>query len=110
MPRMRAPSEPIGQLLHAVDQVLDAGLALCGLVLVDDALGSGLVELAARGVGGELRGLLVAGLDGGVDLLHIGLELGADGLVALARLLSGDDALLLRLDVCHVRFLSNTVV
>ena len=41
---------------------------------------------------------------------HGRLELGASGLVALAGLLSGDDALLLRLDVSHVRFLSNISV
>ena len=41
-----------------------------------------------------------------LDADDAGLELGADSLVALTRLLSGDDALLLRLDVSHVQFLS----
>ena len=61
-------------------------------------------------VGGSLSGLDVLGLDGGADGLDGSLELGADGAVALTGLLGGDDALLLRLDVSHVRFLSNTTV
>ena len=94
------------KLLDGVDELLDAALALSGLVLVDDALGSGLVEQAAGLVGGVLGGVDVLGLDGEADLLDGGLELGADRAVALTRLLSGDDALLLRLDVSHVQFLS----
>ena len=98
------------KLLDGVDELLDAALALSGLVLVDDALGSGLVEQTAGLVGGSLSGLDVLGLDGGADGLDGGLELGADSAVALTGLLGGDDALLLRLDVSHVRFLSNTTV
>ena len=94
------------RLLHAVDEHLDATLALGGLVLVDDALGGSHVELAASRVGSSLSCLGVAGLDGRADLLDVGLELGTDRLVALAGLLGGDDALLLRLDVSHVLTLS----
>ena len=81
-------------------------LAVRGLVLVDDALAGGLVELARRGAEGGGRLLLVAGGDrlaGGADG---GLELALDGLVALLRLQVGADALDLRLDVCHVVRLS----
>ena len=98
------------ELLEGVDQLLDAGLALGGLVLVDDTLGSGLVEQAAGLVGGSLGGIEVLGLDGLTDALDGGLERGADRLVADAGLLGGADALLLRLDVCHVRFLSVTIL
>ena len=73
---------------------------------MDDALGGSLVEQTASLVGSGLGGLDVIGLNGGADGLDGGLELGADSLVALTRLLSGDDALLLRLDVSHVQFLS----
>ena len=88
------------------DELLGAGLALGSLVLVDDALGGSLVEQTASLVGSGLGGLDVIGLNGGADGLDGGLELGTDSLVALTRLLSGDDALLLRLDVSHVQFLS----
>ena len=88
-------------LLHGVDELLDAGLAVGGLVLVDDALGGSPVELAAGSVGSGLGGIDVAGLDGGVNLLDVGLQLGADCPVTHTGLLGGDDALLLRLDVCH---------
>ena len=88
-------------LLHRVDELLDARLAVGGLVLVDDALGGSPIELAASGVSGSLGGIGVAGLDGGVNLLDVGLQLGADCPVAHTGLLGGDDALLLRLDVCH---------
>ena len=40
-------------------------------------------------------------------MLNGGLELGADSLVALTCLLSGENALFLRLNVSHVWFLSN---
>ena len=62
------------RLLDGVDELLNAALALGSLVLVDDALGSGLVEQAARLVGGELGGLGVAGLNGGANALDGGLE------------------------------------
>lgn len=94
-------SQREGTLLHGVDELLDAGLAVGGLVLVDDALGSSPVELLAGGVCGSLGGIDVASLDGGVNLLDVGLQLGADSPVTHTGLLGGDDALLLRLDVCH---------
>ena len=73
---------------------------------MDDALGGCLVEEAVGLVGGSLCGVGILGGDGGADVLDGSLQLGADCLVAHARLLGGDDALLLRLDVSHVRFLS----
>ena len=93
-------------LLHAVYEHLDAALALCGLILVNDALGSGLVELAAGLVCGCLRSCLVALVYGCMDLLDVGLEFGANRTIADTSLLGGTDALLLRFDVCHVLTLS----
>src|SRR6201995_1353742 len=79
----------------------DRRLAVRGLVLVDDALGHGLVKLAGGGPHRDRRLLDVAGLDGLAELPHVGAELGLDGLVALARLLVRLDALDLRLNVRH---------
>ena len=93
-------------LLHAVHKHLHAALALSGLVLVNDALGGCLVELAAGCVCSGLCGFLVASLNGYADLLDVGLELGTDRAIADASLLGSDNALLLRLDVCHVLTLS----
>ena len=90
------------KLLDGVDELLGTALSLSGLVLVDDALGSGLVQQAVAFLDGGLGGLDVLGLDGSANALDGGLQLGADGLVADARLLGGLDALLLRLDVSHV--------
>src|SRR6185437_7876889 len=79
----------------------DRRLAVRGLVLVDDALGHGLVELAGGGPHRGGRLLDVAALDGLAELAHVGAELGLDRLVALVRLLVLLDALDLRLDVRH---------
>ena len=94
------------RLLHAVYEHLDATLALGGLVLVDDALRGGLVELAAGSLCCQLGGVLVASLHGSADLLDVGLEFRANRTVADACLLGGENALLLRLNVCHVLTLS----
>ena len=80
--------------LEQINRAAAAIEAACGGAEIAVILGSG------------LGGLDVIGLNGGADGLDGGLELGADSLVALTRLLSGDDALLLRLDVSHVQFLS----
>lgn len=47
-------------LLHIVHEHLHAALALCGLVLVDDALACGFVELTASCICGFLCCCLVA--------------------------------------------------
>src|SRR5690606_22042932 len=96
-----APSIREGRVSEAGDLLGQLGLALRGLVGVDDALAHGLVELAAGGLERGRRGLLVAGGDGLTHAAHVGLELGLHGLVAKARLLVGEDALLLGLDVRH---------
>ena len=70
---------------------------------MDDALARGLVEQAGGVESGGLGGVSVAGLDSGVNLLDRGLELRLHRTIALVRLLVGEDALLLALDVCHVR-------
>ena len=93
-------------LLHAIDQVLDTALALGSLILVDDALGGSLVELAAGGVGSGLCCFLVASLYGYANLLDVGLEFGANRTIADAGLLGSENALLLRFNVCHVLTLS----
>ena len=79
----------------------DRGLAVRGLVLVDDALGGGLVELAGGVLAGLDGGVLVAGLGGLAELADGGLQAGLDGLVALVRLLVLLVALDLGLDVRH---------
>src|SRR5689334_11030560 len=79
----------------------DGRLAVGRLVLVDDALGDGLVELA-RGVAAERDCLvLVAGLGGLTELAHGGLQAGLHSLVALVTLLVLLVALDLGLDVGH---------
>src|SRR5215207_4882464 len=65
----------------------DRRLAVGSLVLVDDALGGGLVELAGRGAAGRDGGVLVTGVRGLAELAHGGLQAGLDGLVALVCLL-----------------------
>src|SRR5690606_31614441 len=73
--------------------------AVRGLVLVDDALRDGLVELLRRGAEGDLCLLLVTGGDRLAGATHRGLQLALDGLVALRSLLVLQVALDLRLDV-----------
>lgn len=89
-------------LSDGVNQILNTGLAIRGLVLVDNALGGSLIQRAVNAGSSCGSGLLIASLDGGVDVLDEGLELGANRLVANASDLIGADALLLRLDVCHL--------
>jgi hypothetical protein len=93
-PSVRVASER-GGLLR------ERGLAVRGLVLVDDALGGGLVQLAAGGLAGLDSGVLVARLGELTELAHGRLESGLDGLVALARGLVLPVALDLGLDVRH---------
>ena len=95
---------------HGVDLQGKTGLAVRGLVLVDDALARGLVQLACGDlVGGFGRGL-VAGLDGLAGVTDGGLERGLHRDVALVRLFVGTNALLLRLDVCHCVFSKRRVL
>src|SRR6478735_7935544 len=84
------------------DLLRDRRLAVRGLVLVDDTLAHGLVELAGRLGQRLLGGGLVAGRDSLAGLADERLQLALDGLVALVRLLVGLVALDLRLDVRHV--------
>src|SRR5215472_1696003 len=88
-------------LLQLGEALGDRGLAVRGLVLVDDALAHGLVELAGGEAQRDGRLIDVARLGGLAELAHVGTQLGLDGLVALARLLVLLDALNLRLDVRH---------
>lgn len=71
-----------------------------------DALGSSLVKKAGCLVSCNLCVLKLACLNSSANCLNSSLKLGTDSLVALACLLSGENTLLLRLDVSHVRFLS----
>src|SRR3954453_5852901 len=88
------------------DLLRDGGLAVGGLVLVDDALRGGLVQLLHRD--GEGRGglVLVTGADREAHVAHVGAQLALHGLVAVVRLLVRPDALQLRLDVRQCRFRS----
>lgn len=97
-------------LLDGVGELRDPGLTVGRLTLVDDALGSRDVEETTGFVRGGEGGSGIPGCDSGVDLLHRGLEPRADGAIALVRLGVGEDALLLTLDVCHVRYPSDVRV
>src|SRR6478609_8596178 len=87
---------------ECADRLRQRRLLVGGLVLVDDTLRDGLVELARRLDEGDRRGVLVATGDGLTDATDVRLELGLHRLVAQARLLVGGDALDLGLDVGHV--------
>src|SRR5690606_29322332 len=76
-------------------------LLVGGLVLVDDALGDGLVELAGRGPQELLRLVLVARIGRLAALADPGAQLALDRTVAQGALLVGLDPLDLGLDVCH---------
>ncbi len=89
------------RLVKTVDQVLETGLAVSSLVLVDDALGNSLVEGAGSAGASSGGSGLVASLDSSLNVLGQGLQLGTNRLVTNASDLIGADALLLRLDVCH---------
>src|SRR5699024_7293854 len=65
----------------------ETGLAVRGLVLVDDALGGGLVELAGGDLQGFAGGIGVPGGDGRADLADVGLELRLHRAVAQSCLL-----------------------
>ena len=83
------------------DALGQLGLAVRSLILVDDAFGDGLVQLAA-GLAQMLLGCrFVTRVDCLAYAAHVGLELGFDGLVAQAGLLVGLDTLDLGLDVRH---------
>src|SRR5437899_12368615 len=79
----------------------DRGLAVRGLVLVDDALARGLVQALRRHAHRHGRRLGVARIGRLAELAHRGLQRGLDGLVALPGLLVLLVALDLRLDVRH---------
>src|SRR6516164_3344689 len=77
------------------------GLAVHGLVLVNDALAGGLVQALRRGAHRHGRRLHVAGVGRLAELAHRGLQRRLDGLVALPRLLVLLVALDLGLDIRH---------
>src|SRR5205085_544131 len=77
-------------------------------VLVNHALGAGLVEALLRDAHELLRALF-ARSQRFAGVLHAGLELGAHGLVADATFFVLAVALLLRLDVCHLRLVLQAV-
>src|SRR5215831_5357915 len=79
----------------------DRGLAVRGLVLVNDALAGGLVQALRRGAHRHGRRLHVAGVGRLAELAHRSLQRRLDGLVALPRLLVLLIALDLGLDIRH---------
>src|SRR5215475_9675888 len=79
----------------------DRGLAVRGLVLVDDALARGLVQALRRGAHRRGRRRHVAGVGRLAELAHRGLQGRLDGLVALPRLLVLLVALDLGFDIRH---------
>lgn len=89
------------RLVKTVDQVLETGLAVSSLVLVDDALGDSLVHLVVADLDGVVSGLDVAGSNGLLDPANSGLELGTNGAVTETSLGGLLVTLDLRLDVRH---------
>src|SRR3712207_2732739 len=79
----------------------DRGLPVRRLVLVDDALGRGLVQLLGRRRGELLGTIGVSGLNGLTEAAHGGLQRRLHGLVALMRSLVLPVPLDLGLDVRH---------
>src|SRR5215467_1978301 len=77
------------------------GLAVRRLVLVNDALASGLVQVLRRGAHRHGRRLHIAGVSGLAELAHRGLQRRLDSLVALPCLLVLLIALDLGLDIRH---------
>ena len=69
---------------------------------MDHASASSLVELLGGNLVGGLGGSLVTGGDGFAGGADGGLQAGLHSHVAKVRLLIGEHALLLRLNVCHV--------
>src|SRR3954451_14668665 len=94
---------PPGQLLGSERGGLlgHRRLLVGGVVLVDDALADGLVQLGGGNLQRVLDRGLVAGLGGGTELADPGAELALDRLVALGALGVGLDPLDLGLDGCH---------
>ena len=86
---------------ESVDGHSETGLAVGSLVLVDHASAGGLVELLGCDlVGGFGGGLSPAAMASRVARTAV-FRLDFTGHVTLVRLLVGENALLLRLDVCH---------
>ena len=88
--------------LECVDLLGDRRLAVCSVVLVKNALADSLIQLTACSNQRSSSGILVGGLNGGVDGADGRLQLGLDCVVTQASLLVGEDALLLGLDISHV--------
>ena len=85
--------------VHAVESFREGALFARGVVLVDKVLTGGLVDLLdGVGVAGG-SGLLVAGGDGGVELLDAGTQSGPLGLVGGVLNLAELNALLGGLDI-----------
>jgi len=87
--------------LERADRLGDRRLAVGGLVGVNNALGGGLVELAARLVRECGRFDRISSGYGLTDLAYGSLQRRLHSLVADARLFVGAVPLDLRLDVCH---------
>src|SRR6185295_12926936 len=82
--------------------LLGHGRLLVGrVVLVDDALADGLVELDRGDLEGAGSGRGVTGLGRSLELADPGAELALDRLVAIGADGVGLDALELGLDICH---------
>ena len=83
-----------------IDPLHQAALTTRGLIGMNDALGSSHIEALHRETHVLVAVLRADGLHRG---LHAGAKLALGGLVALGRLGVGENALLLTLDIRHVR-------
>src|SRR4029453_2894884 len=90
------------ETLECVDLLGDRRLAVCSVVLVNNALAYSLVELPACSNKSSSSSILVGGPNGGVDRGDGSLQLGLDSVVTQASLFVGQNALLLGLDISHV--------
>ncbi len=64
-----------------------------------------LVDGSFRLLEGILRCSLVSALNSSANVLDYGLNAGLDSLVRLGLLIAGENSLLGRFDVCHVKYL-----
>ena len=91
--------------LHGVECLGELALLVCGAVLVDDALGSGNIDLLARDLVKLLCGSHIVGSNRSAVLLDVGLHLRLEHLILQGLGLGNAHALLRGLDIRHDSFL-----
>ena len=95
------PGSRIALLIERVCQFRYPGFTVCSLVLMDDALGDGLVEQAACRLCLLMCSCAVSGFNSVANGTCHGLQFALYRAIAHARLLVGLVTFLLTLDICH---------